>query len=262
MICPNCQCDIAEDSNFCSKCGHKLEFTCSEYGNINSPDSSFCSKYGHQLTTTHSPTLAPAVEFSFEEKLDNIQRYQLGGPTEKILAQRGKMEGERKMKLQKLTGLYVILDTAFIKDGFEMDIANQAIEGGARIIQLRDKMRGHGALLSIALLLQELCTKKGALFIVNDYLDIALASNADGLHLGKLDLPLSIARQLLPTDKLLGSSSYNLTQAIRAQEDGADYVAVRTYYRASYKSNSKIVGWSLVPNPVSIRVTLVKRSLT
>jgi uncharacterized membrane protein YvbJ len=95
MKCPKCQYEVAEDSNFFNKCGHKLELTCSECGRVNSPDSSYCSKCGHQFTTTYS-TQAPPVELSFKEKLENIQRYLPGGLTEKILAQRGKIEGERK----------------------------------------------------------------------------------------------------------------------------------------------------------------------
>jgi len=93
MKCPECQFDNPEGSNFCNKCGNKLETVCPECGKINPLDSNFCNVCGHDLAV---PSKEPPVELSFEEKLDKIQRYLPGGLTEKILAQRGKIEGERK----------------------------------------------------------------------------------------------------------------------------------------------------------------------
>jgi len=93
--CPKCQFKNPEGSNFCNKCGGKLEIVCQECGKINPLGSSFCNGCGKDLTVS-SPTQAPPVELSFEEKLENIRRYLPGGLTEKILAQRGKIEGERK----------------------------------------------------------------------------------------------------------------------------------------------------------------------
>ena len=87
----------------------------------------------------------------------------------------------RKDKIEKLTGLYVIIDPLFLRGRNEIEVARQAIRGGAKIIQLRDKKREHGELLPIARQLRQLCTQEGVLFIINDYLDLALASDADGL---------------------------------------------------------------------------------
>jgi len=95
MKCPKCQFENREGIKFCEKCGAKLELVCPNC-RANIPlDREFCGECGHNLATP-SPTQAPPVELSFEEKLENIQRYLPGGLTEKILAQRGKIEGERK----------------------------------------------------------------------------------------------------------------------------------------------------------------------
>jgi len=145
-------------------------------------------------------------------------------------------------RLSRLNGLYLIIDTQALGSRNEVDVATQAIRGGAKVIQLRDKHRTKAELLEVAQKLKKVCTEKEALFIVNDYLDIALASGADGLHLGQEDLPLSEARRLLPMDKLVGCSTTTLSQAVRAQSGGADYIAVGSIYPTLSKENFKLVG--------------------
>jgi len=95
MKCPKCQFENPLGIKFCGKCGGRLEKVCPQCSSPNPPDFDFCGECGSDLATT-SPIPAPPVELSFEEKLENIQRYLPGGLTEKILAQRGKIEGERK----------------------------------------------------------------------------------------------------------------------------------------------------------------------
>jgi len=80
------------------------------------------------------------------------------------------------------------------------------------------------------------------LFIVNDYLDIALAAEADGLHLGQDDLPIEVARKLLPMDKILGCSTTTVDQAIAAESEGADYIAVGSMYPTPSKETAEVVG--------------------
>jgi len=93
MKCPKCQFETPEGAKFCNECGHKLEITCSECGQINPPKSKFCVECGHQLTS--APTQLTR-DLSFDEKLSKIQRYLPKGITEKILAQKYRIEGERK----------------------------------------------------------------------------------------------------------------------------------------------------------------------
>jgi len=93
MKCQKCQSDIKEGASFCEDCGARLELACPACSADVTPGKRFCADCGHDL---REPATAPAPELSFEEKLDKIQRYLPGGLTEKILAQRGKIEGERK----------------------------------------------------------------------------------------------------------------------------------------------------------------------
>ena len=148
----------------------------------------------------------------------------------------------RHDKLSRLSGLYLVLDTQALKGRDAVEVAARAIRGGAKVIQLRDKQLMRGEVLEIARRLKEICAEKGVLFIVNDYLDIALAAGADGLHLGQEDLPLAEARRLLPIDSLIGCSATSLSQAVRAQAGGADYVAVGSIYPTLSKEKFKLVG--------------------
>ena len=148
----------------------------------------------------------------------------------------------RQDKLKRLPGLYFILDMQALKGRSYMEVASQAIRGGAKTIQLRDKLQSKKELLPIAQQLRSLCAEHNVLFIVNDYLDLTLATDADGLHLGQDDLPISTTRKLLPIDKILGRSTHTIDQAIAAQSDGADYIAVGSIYPTTSKEITTVVG--------------------
>ncbi len=148
----------------------------------------------------------------------------------------------RQDKIKQLQGLYVIIDTPALKGRSHIEVARQVIQGGAKTIQLRDKTQDKRELLLIAQQLKNLCVERSVLFIVNDYLDIALAADADGLHLGQGDLPTKVARKLLPIDKILGYSTNTVEQAIAAQAEGADYIGVGSIYPTPSKETAIIVG--------------------
>ena len=148
----------------------------------------------------------------------------------------------RRDKIRNLTGLCAIIDGQALSGRSHIEVASQLIRGGAKTIQLRDKLQSRGELLPIAQQLKKLCSQHGVLFIVNDYLDIALATGADGLHLGQEDLPISVARRLLPIDIILGCSVTTVDQASAAESDGADYIAVGSIYPTSSKERAKVVG--------------------
>jgi len=152
------------------------------------------------------------------------------------------LSGKVSRRYKRIEGLYVIIDREALGARDEVDACRQAIRGGAKVIQLRDKVQGKSALLSSAMKLKEICAPSAIPFIMNDALDIALASGADGLHLGQKDIPVSVARRLLPIDKLIGCSTTTIQEASKAEADGADYVAVGSIYPTQSKSDTTVVG--------------------
>ncbi|HLA19227.1 MAG TPA: thiamine phosphate synthase [Dehalococcoidia bacterium] len=145
-----------------------------------------------------------------------------------------------------LRGLYVIIDpSALLRTGpavaparDEIQIAREALDGGARLIQLRDKTRQKGLQLPAAEALQALCRERGALFIVNDHVDLALAAGADGVHVGQRDLPVAVVRRLAP-DMVIGCSTNNPEEARQAEADGADYVSVGRLFPTGSKDDTR-----------------------
>jgi len=148
----------------------------------------------------------------------------------------------RQDKIEGMAGLYVILDKQSLMGRDELGIAGQIIEGGASVIQLRDKQSEKGELLLVAQKLKELCSQAGVLLIINDYLDLAMAVDADGLHVGQEDLPLPVIRRELHIDKIVGCSVTTLSQATKAQDEGADYIAVGSIFPTTTKRRAIVVG--------------------
>ncbi len=120
--------------------------------------------------------------------------------------------------------LCVITDATLVPGRDHVTIARAALAGGADMIQLRDKAGDMRALLPQARAIQSLCRSHGAIFIVNDRLDLALAAEADGAHVGQEDLPAETARSLLGPGQILGVSTHNREQALAARASGADYI--------------------------------------
>jgi len=148
----------------------------------------------------------------------------------------------RQDKTRRLTRLYAIIDSQALNRRSHIEVASRLIRAGVKTIQLRDKFRSKGELLPVAQQLKNLCSEHGVLFIMNDYLDLVLATDADGLHLGQKDLPVKVARKLLPIDRILGCSVNTVDQAIAAESDGADYIAVGSIYPTASKETAKVVG--------------------
>ena len=125
-------------------------------------------------------------------------------------------------------GLYVITASDPSRGREHLDVARAALEGGADALQLREKDRGAAEIYRVAVGVRELLEKSGSkcLFLVNDRLDVALACGADGVHLGQEDLPAAAARALLREGMVLGVSAGTVEEALRAQEEGADYLGV------------------------------------
>jgi thiamine-phosphate pyrophosphorylase len=136
--------------------------------------------------------------------------------------------------------LYAILDTSFSKSRSPITILREFLTGGVRLVQLRAKELPSADFFSLAKEARQLTREAGATFIVNDRADIALACNADGVHLGQDDLPLQAARRILGPDKVIGISTHDLDQARSAELNGADYIG----FGPIFGSTTKDTGYS------------------
>jgi thiamine-phosphate pyrophosphorylase len=128
-----------------------------------------------------------------------------------------------------------------------LEVLRAVIEGGAGIIQLREKEYSKRSLFQMALKFREITAKAGILLIINDHVDIALAVDADGVHLGREDLPVAAARRIAP-DLLIGASTHSLQEAVEAQTEGADYVNIGPIFTTRTKAD---VGEFLGPEAIS-----------
>jgi thiamine-phosphate pyrophosphorylase len=154
--------------------------------------------------------------------------------------------------------LYVVLDRTAAAGRDLGDLLDAVIAGGARMVQLREKTWPSGQLLPLAERLRARCRTAGVTFVMNDRVDLAVAVEADGVHLGQDDLPPRHARPLLRPGMILGVSTHSVEQARRAQADGADYVAVGAMFPTRTKPDFELVGPALVRAVRSeIRVPLV-----
>lgn len=134
--------------------------------------------------------------------------------------------------------LYVVTDEKIGRGRSHAELAARAVAGGADVIQLRDKYLSGRALFDAALTVREITLDAGALFIVNDRLDVALASGADGVHLGAGDLPIREARRIAPPGFIIGASVGSAATAVRAAVEGADYVALSPTFATGSKNDA------------------------
>ncbi len=138
--------------------------------------------------------------------------------------------------------LYVIPDRKIGSPLSLVEQARLAIEGGATAIQLRDKEADGGELLEIARAMAALCRESKVLFIVNDRLDVALLSGADGVHVGQSDLPADEVRRQAPRPFIVGASAHTPEEAQKAEADGVDYLGVGAVFGTGSKDDAKVIG--------------------
>lgn len=144
----------------------------------------------------------------------------------------------RTRRRRRVQGLYVVTDPQLRPGCSHLAIAASALRGGANVVQLRDKLHDAGDLLPGAREMARICREAGALFIVNDRIDLALAAGADGVHLGQSDLPIETAREILGPDRLIGVSVEDVEQVRRAEAAGADYLGVGPIFATASKSDA------------------------
>ena len=125
------------------------------------------------------------------------------------------------------------------------EMTRRALEAGVKWIQYREKERTRREIYHEAIKLRALTAEYGATLVVNDHADIALAVNADGVHLGQDDLPLKEARRILG-DRIIGISTHSLTQAVEAEQGGADYIGVGPVFLTASKDAGEPKGLEMV----------------
>lgn len=131
--------------------------------------------------------------------------------------------------------LYVVSDARLAGARGNLATLEEAIAGGADVVQLREKAMTTRELIELGLALRELTRRHGVLFIVNDRVDVALAIEADGVHVGQDDMPASLARKLVGPGRIVGVSATTLAEATQAARDGADYLGVGPVYPTGTK---------------------------
>jgi thiamine-phosphate pyrophosphorylase len=146
------------------------------------------------------------------------------------------MTQKERMAAFEDADLYVVITEAFCAGRSALDVLSAALDAGVRLVQLREKNLPDKALYERALQFRELTSAKKALFIMNDRVDIALATGADGVHLGQDDFPISAARSL-GHDLIIGCSTHAVHEAIAAQEAGASYVNIGPIFATQTKEN-------------------------
>ena len=139
------------------------------------------------------------------------------------------------MNISRSIRLYVIPDRKIGAPKSLVEQTKELLAGGATAIQLRDKELSGRELLETATEMARLCKEAGALFIVNDRLDIAILSGAHGLHIGQSDIPLAEAKKLSPPSFIIGVSAQTVEEARLAEEQGADYLGIGAVFPTSTK---------------------------
>jgi thiamine-phosphate pyrophosphorylase len=137
--------------------------------------------------------------------------------------------------------LYLCTDRELMSTDTLEEAVTQAIEGGCTVIQLREKNCSSMEFYRTAMNLRAITRKYNVPFIINDRVDIALAVDADGVHVGQEDLPAKEVRRILGPDKILGVSAARLDEAVKAVEDGADYLGVGAMYPTGTKTDARPV---------------------
>lgn len=136
--------------------------------------------------------------------------------------------------------LYVCTDRGIMSTKTIEESVEQAILGGSTVIQLREKDCSSKEFYHLAKRIKEITSRYQIPFLINDRVDIALAVDADGVHVGQSDLPVSVVRHLLGKDKVIGASAHNVEEAKRAVDDGADYLGVGAIAATNTKDASRI----------------------
>jgi thiamine-phosphate pyrophosphorylase len=137
--------------------------------------------------------------------------------------------------VKKMGRFHVLTDTCLQPLFSHVDLAELAIAGGADTIQFRQKEGSTREMIRVAEQMQALCKRAGVTFIINDRVDVAIASHADGVHLGQDDFPIPLARKLLGEEAIIGGSAGSVEEARKCLLEGADYIGFGPVYGTTSK---------------------------
>ena len=135
--------------------------------------------------------------------------------------------------------LYAVTDRGWLRGRTLIEQVEEALRGGATMVQLREKELNEDAFLQEAVVLAKLCHRYGVPLLINDNVEIALRSGADGVHVGQDDMGAAQARRLLGPEMIVGVTAKTVEQALRAQEDGADYLGSGAVFGSTTKLNAR-----------------------
>ncbi len=145
-----------------------------------------------------------------------------------------------------MSGYYFITDEKLSKAGNVSDVKS-AVSAGVKVVQYRNKCGSTKEMYDEAVKLKEICRKKNVIFLINDRMDIAIASDSDGVHIGQDDMPYSIARKILGKSKIIGVTVHTLKEARDAEKSGADYLGVSPIFSTDTKRDAgRPAGISLI----------------
>lgn len=139
--------------------------------------------------------------------------------------------------------LYAITDRHWLNGRSLYEVVKESLDGGVTFLQLREKQLDEDHFLEEAKKLQGLCSEYNVPFIINDNVEIALAINADGVHIGQSDMEMKEAREKLGPDKIIGVSAHTKEEALLAQAQGADYLGVGAVFPTSSKDDAESVSY-------------------
>jgi thiamine-phosphate pyrophosphorylase len=138
----------------------------------------------------------------------------------------------------KIGRLHILTDTTIQSRFDHVELAEQAIRGGAEVIQFRQKSGTTLEMIQAAKRVRAVCRRAGVPLIVNDRVDVAIAADADGVHLGRDDFPIRLARQLLGPHRIIGGSAGSITEARAGYEEGADYLGCGPIHATATKPDA------------------------
>jgi len=142
---------------------------------------------------------------------------------------------EERMRHFREAALYLVTSQEVSRGRTTLDVVRKALAGGVRLVQLREKSMSDGELFLLACELRKITDVAGAVLIINDHIDIALACGADGVHLGQDDLPVDVARRMAP-ELVIGASAHSVAEVLDSQKRGASYVNIGPLFSTTTKA--------------------------